>query len=42
MEPFISVPQSSYSAKFRKSHLKIPVMKFFFSKVAELQAETLQ
>ena len=35
MEPFKSVPQSSCSAKFRKSHLKTP-------EVAELQTETLQ
>ena len=42
MEPFTSVPQSSCSAKFGKSHLKTPVMEPFFSKVAELQTETLQ
>ena len=42
MEPFTSIPQSSYSAKFRKSHLKTPVTEHFFSKAAELQTETLQ
>ena len=42
MEPFTSIPQNSYSAKFRKSHLKTPVTEDFFSKVAELQTEILQ
>ena len=41
MEPFTGVLQSSCSAKFHKSHLKIPVRELFFSKVAELQNETL-
>ena len=40
MEPFTSVRQSSYSAKFSKSHLKTPVRELFFSKVPELQTET--
>ena len=42
MELFTSVPQSSCSAKLRKSHLKTPITELFFSKVAELQAEILQ
>ena len=42
MEPFTNVPQSSCSAKLRKSHLKTPVTELFFSKVAALQTETLQ
>ena len=42
MEPFTSVPQSSCSAKLRKSNLKTPVTELFFIKVAELQTGTLQ
>ena len=42
MESFTSVPQGSFSAKFHISYLKTPVTKLSFSKVPDLQTETLQ
>ena len=42
MESFTSVPQGSCSAKFHISYLKTPVTELSFSKVPDLQTETLQ